>query len=134
MNLHQEIEAAVVLFPDSKEGPASGERTAKTRSCADCPGERVLAALPGGSERERVLLVLCQCADGSRMELRQQSYGAGVGWFTQTTIALASEQVDELRYALSASTQAIKKQARQERALQNAGPVAGLKVVRADSA
>lgn len=63
--------------------------------------ETVLSTLPATSENERVLVVLVQSViDGSRLELRQQSFGDGIGWFTQSTVALEPGQVSQLRNAL----------------------------------
>ena len=66
--------------------------------------ETVLTAIPGLSEEERLLLVLCHYSGGSHMELRQQSWGIGVGWFTQSSVRLAPHQVAELRNSLGVSS------------------------------
>ena len=73
--------------------------------------ETVLGVLPAASEKERVLLVLVQAADsvgalGSRMELRQQSFGDGIGWFTQSSVHLEPGQVADLRNTLGMTTTA----------------------------
>jgi hypothetical protein len=66
--------------------------------------ESVRAIIDGPSETERLILVWCHApGQGSRLELRQQSWGEGIGWFTQQSIPLAPEQVAELRYALNGS-------------------------------
>ncbi|HUE70406.1 MAG TPA: hypothetical protein VMP01_05900 [Pirellulaceae bacterium] len=63
--------------------------------------ETILSTLPAASEKDRLLLVLVQhSGDGSRMELRQQSFSHGVGWFTQSTVVLEPDQVSQLRSAL----------------------------------
>lgn len=63
--------------------------------------EVVLAVLEGTLARERTLLVHCHVADGiSLIELRQQSWGDGVGWFTQSSVQLEPDQVAQLRSAL----------------------------------
>jgi hypothetical protein len=65
--------------------------------------ETVLSTIPA-SETERLLVVLIQSADvGSRMELRQQSFSKGIGWFTQSTVQLEPGQVAALRNALGVS-------------------------------
>ena len=65
--------------------------------------ETVLSSIPS-SETERLLVVLLQSADhGSRMELRQQSFSKGIGWFTQSTVQLEPGQVAALRNALGAT-------------------------------
>jgi len=62
--------------------------------------ETVVTAIPA-SDLERLLVVLVQTKDhGSRMELRQQSFSAGIGWFTQSTVQLEPSQVAALRNAL----------------------------------
>jgi hypothetical protein len=111
-----------------------------------CPGrsgnealETVISSIPGVSDRERILIVLCQGAScESHLEMRQQSWSAGIGWFTQNTIQLATEQVDELRYGLAAAAQSANhaerrqtKKARQKRALVEGH---SLRVLQADSA
>jgi len=65
--------------------------------------ETTLTAIPA-SEIERLLLVLVQSPEhGSRMELRQQSFSKGIGWFTQSTVQLEPGQVAALRNALGNS-------------------------------
>ena len=66
--------------------------------------EITLSTLPGTSERERVAVVLIQSATGgSYMELRQQSFGDGVGWFTQSSVTLEPHQVAEMRSVFGTS-------------------------------
>ena len=63
--------------------------------------ETVLSTLPSDSETERLQLVLIQSSDaGSRVELRQQSFSKGIGWFTQSSVAMEPGQVAALRNAL----------------------------------
>lgn len=63
--------------------------------------ETVLNTIPAASENERLVVVLVQSPDaGSRMELRQQSFSKGIGWFTQSTVQLEPGQVASLRSAL----------------------------------
>src|SRR5882724_5526835 len=65
--------------------------------------ETVLTTIPA-SEVERLLVVLVQSSDhSSRMELRQQSFSKGIGWFTQSTVQLEPGQVAALRNALGSS-------------------------------
>jgi hypothetical protein len=67
--------------------------------------ETVLSTIPA-SESERLLVVLVQSPDvGSRMELRQQSFSNGIGWFTQSSVQLEAGQVAALRNALGTSGQ-----------------------------
>lgn len=60
----------------------------------------VLAHLGGGSPDQRVELALLTNAEGSNVVLRQQSWAAGIGWFTQTSIVLTSSQVKQLQSVL----------------------------------
>ena len=62
--------------------------------------EVVLSTIAGATDKERLLVVLCNRAGESRLELRQQSFGDGIGWFNQSTVALEPGQVAELRTAL----------------------------------
>jgi len=65
--------------------------------------ETVLSAV-SASETERLLVVLISSPEHiSRMELRQQSFSAGIGWFTQSTVRLEPGQVAGLRNALGAT-------------------------------
>lgn len=66
--------------------------------------EIVLSTLPGTSDRERMQVVLIQSpATGSAVELRQQTFGDGVGWFTQSSVSMEPHQVAELRSVLGTS-------------------------------
>jgi hypothetical protein len=62
--------------------------------------EVVLSTIAGTTAKERLLVVLCNRCGESRLELRQQSFGDGIGWFKQSTVALEPGQVAELRNAL----------------------------------
>ena len=62
--------------------------------------ETILATLPGASDRDRVLVVLCQAAGGTHVEIRQQSWGEGLGWYTQSSVQLEPQQVAGMRQAL----------------------------------
>ena len=63
-------------------------------------GETLLASLPGSHECDRALVVLCAEAGKSHVELRQQSWGEGVGWFTQSKVTLEPNQIAGLRSVL----------------------------------
>lgn len=66
--------------------------------------EAILAVLDGATERDRVLLVKLTAAGmDDRIELRQQTFGDGVGWFTQATIPLQSDQVSAMCDTLKAN-------------------------------
>lgn len=67
--------------------------------------ETVLTTIPGKDDDQRVLAVLVhETGQASRIELRQQSWGEGLGWFTQSTVQLAPHQVAHLRAALGTSS------------------------------
>ena len=63
--------------------------------------ETVLATLPGTSDRERLVVVLAaDAAGGTQVELRQQSWGEGLGWYTQNSVQVEPSQVAGLRQSL----------------------------------
>ncbi|WP_254511526.1 hypothetical protein [Anatilimnocola floriformis] len=62
--------------------------------------ETILSAIPALSDKERLVVVLVQSAEGSRLELRQQSYGEGLGWFTQSKVQMEPGQVAQLKNSL----------------------------------
>jgi hypothetical protein len=96
--------------------------------------ETVLTAIPA-SEVERLLVVLVQSGDGSRMELRQQSFSKGIGWFTQSTVHLEPGQVAALRNALGARGGSSRSDSRLPREFATISPPAWQpRVVHADSA
>lgn len=66
--------------------------------------ETILSAIPALSDQERLIVVHVQSAEGSRLELRQQSYGEGVGWFTQATVQMEPGQVAQLKNSLGQAT------------------------------
>jgi hypothetical protein len=63
--------------------------------------ELILATIPGAREDEQLEVALCQIpGEGSKLELRQQTWGEGIGWFTQSRVRLEPSQVGELRGVL----------------------------------
>ena len=67
--------------------------------------EVLLNTIPGGSENDRLAVILCHTNQhGSMIELHQQSWGEGVGWFTQSKVVLDSGQVAQLSSVLGSST------------------------------
>lgn len=97
--------------------------------------ETLLTAIPA-SDVERLVVVLVQSADGkSRMELRQQSFSNGIGWFTQSTVHLEPSQVASLRNALGATASSKRSAAPLPREYSTiATPAWQPRVVHADSA
>lgn len=97
--------------------------------------ETVLSSIPSSSDTERLVVVLIQSPDaGSRMELRQQSFSKGIGWFTQSTVQLEPGQVATLRNALGA-TGSTRNAPRLPREFSRIAPAAWQpRVVHADSA
>lgn len=74
--------------------------TATTRLPDSCH-ENILANLPGATDSDRLLVVLLQqFGSGTRLELRQQTWAAGLGWFTQSSLPISREQLAGLRAAL----------------------------------
>src|SRR5438105_8347804 len=96
--------------------------------------ETILTVIPA-SETERLLVVLVQSPEhASRMELRQQSFSKGIGWFTQSTVSLEPGQVAALRNALG-TTGGQRSASRLPREFSTIAPPAWQpKVVHADSA
>lgn len=95
--------------------------------------ETLLATLPGSNERERVLVIHIHGSEPSRMELRQQSYGEGVGWFTQSSVELEPQQVGQLRLVFGAAPSKVRGTAAAPKSPVLAGE-RGLRVYHADSA
>ncbi|MFP6675112.1 MAG: hypothetical protein VB878_08560 [Pirellulaceae bacterium] len=68
--------------------------------------ETILGVLPGATDRDRVLIIKeVTPVRGVKLELRQQTFGEGVGWFTQVTLPLTPDQASELRCVLSLVTE-----------------------------
>jgi hypothetical protein len=60
-----------------------------------------IATIDGSSESERLLLNLVPCdQDGQCLELVRQTYCEAVGWFNQSRVRVAREEVNGLRSAL----------------------------------
>ena len=99
--------------------------------------ETILAKLPGASDDERMVVLLRHTpAEGSQIELCQQTWGEGVGWFNQTSVQLQPHQVAQLRAVLGTgpATRAAGS-TRLPRAFSHAtGQMAAARVIRADSA
>ena len=64
--------------------------------------ETLICHLPSENENERLAVVLCQDESGERYELRQQSFGNGVGWFTQSCVVIEAGQAAALRNVFGA--------------------------------
>jgi hypothetical protein len=66
--------------------------------------EIILATIPGAHEDQQLEIALCHIAgEASQLELRQQTWGEGIGWFTQSRLRLEPHQVSELRGVLGTS-------------------------------
>ncbi|MBI85510.1 MAG: hypothetical protein CMJ81_20140 [Planctomycetaceae bacterium] len=65
--------------------------------------EAVLGTLSSGVDNGRTLVVHCHHPDrGSWMELRQQSRGgSSLGWFTQSSLRLETQQIAQLRNVMA---------------------------------
>jgi len=67
---------------------------------ADSP-ENVLTTISGSDETQRLLLCSVQCeTNGSCVELQRQSWSDSIGWFTQSRIRIAKDEINFLRAAL----------------------------------
>jgi hypothetical protein len=96
------------------------------------PVEMILGVLPGATDRDRILLAQVASPGGDDVvELRQQTFGDGVGWFTQLSIPLTGEQASALANTLKASATSVLpgKKARVAASLQKAA-ARGLALVR----
>jgi hypothetical protein len=72
--------------------------------------EIILATIPGAREDEQLEVALCQIpGEGSKLELRQQTWGEGIGWYTQSRVRLDPQQVGELRGVLGFGASANRK-------------------------
>ena len=61
----------------------------------------VLATLPGSAPYQRLQVALEQCSDGRlAIDLRQQHYAEGIGWFDQRTMSLDPVQFRQLQAVL----------------------------------
>ena len=101
----------------------------------DSSVETILSIIPGQSETDRLLLVLVQeFGAGSTIQLQQQTWGEGVGWFTQTTIPMTPEQVSQLRQSLgSAPSRPVNPISTLSRSVRN-GEALPFRLVQAESA
>ena len=96
--------------------------------------ETILSTLPSVNDTERVLVVLVRSHDSqdgeaTYLEMRQQSWGEGVGWFTQNSLRLEPGQVADLRGVIGNVQSPLPRRYRQPQ-VGNWQP----KVVQADSA
>ncbi|MDP6444929.1 MAG: hypothetical protein QF805_14125 [Pirellulaceae bacterium] len=65
------------------------------------PQEAILQQLPGATTDQRLLVLHVQDGKTTRIELRQQSWGEGVGWYTQSSVSLEPAQWSALRGGVS---------------------------------
>lgn len=92
--------------------------------------EAILSTIPGSNDRERMLVVVARREQGTRLILRQQSWGDGVGWYTQKSVEVEPQQLNSLRAALGEASSV----ARPPRVSAPAGQQDGPQVVRIESA
>lgn len=64
------------------------------------PTDTLLSVLPAAGPKDRLAVFLCHREGSSHLELRQQSWGDGVGWFTQSSVRIDRSQLNGLRSAL----------------------------------
>jgi len=63
--------------------------------------QTVLATLPGSRPHQRLQVALAQGRDGSLViDLREQHYADGIGWFDQRTLSLEPAQFKRLQAVL----------------------------------
>ena len=68
----------------------------------------LLTILPGAVESQRIAVFILGKNGG--LELQHQSWGEGVGWFTQSTVQLDAVQATLLRQSLGAPATRPKRQ------------------------
>ncbi len=60
-----------------------------------------IATIDGSSESERLVLSMVACdQDGQCLELARQTWCEALGWFTQSRVRVAKDEVNGLRSAL----------------------------------
>ncbi len=62
--------------------------------------ETLLSHLPGDSDNERLEVVFCKRSGQPTLLVRRQTFGAGVGWYTQSTVDLSMNQLSGLQQSL----------------------------------
>lgn len=67
------------------------------------PQEVTLNTIPGSADDSRIAVVMTHEDGQSRIELHQQSWGEGIGWFTQSKVILEPQQVAALSLGLGKS-------------------------------
>jgi hypothetical protein len=61
----------------------------------------ILATIDGSCESERLVLSLVACeTDGHCVELERQTWSESLGWFTQSRVRVARDEINGLRSAL----------------------------------
>jgi len=64
-------------------------------------GENVLSTIVGNDESQRLVLCSVSCdIQGSCVELQRQSWSDSIGWFTQSRVRIAKDEINFLRAAL----------------------------------
>ena len=76
--------------------------------------EQTLSTITADNEYSRLQVVLsCDAAGEQTLELRQQSWGKGVGWYRQHTLQLSLAEAEALLQTLRTSGRAWRKQSGQ---------------------
>jgi len=64
-------------------------------------GENVMSTIVGNDETQRLVLCSVSCdVQGSGVELQRQSWSDSIGWFTQSRVRIAKDEINFLRAAL----------------------------------
>ena len=72
--------------------------------------EQILSTITADNEYSRLQVVLsCDAAGEQTLELRQQSWGKGVGWYRQHTLQLSLAEAEALLQTLRTSGRAWRK-------------------------
>lgn len=66
--------------------------------------------LPASSDDQRVEVIIEEHEGGQRVALRHSTWVEGLGWCSQKTIRLDSDQLDDLHRAIAVARQRIRRQ------------------------
>jgi len=67
----------------------------------------LLTTIDSATEGHRLAVFLSPGQDGSVLELHEQSWGEGVGWYTQSRVRIDRDQLPMIRQALAGSAQQV---------------------------
>ena len=65
----------------------------------------ILATIPSDQDDQRLQVIMDQEASGTKLRVEQQSFGNGIGWYTQSSVEIAPDQLPVLRQAFGMTGQ-----------------------------